>query len=92
MHHITDHKSLQPIYDQKQLNMRQRRWVELRNDYDCAIKYHPGKETTKRVWALQLTIHASLPYQIRNAQLKALKEANLKSYSLRGMDKQLEIK
>jgi hypothetical protein len=40
---FTDHKSLQHIFDQKELNMRQRRWVELLNDYDCDIKYHPGK-------------------------------------------------
>ncbi|KAI3676048.1 hypothetical protein L1987_85644 [Smallanthus sonchifolius] len=39
----TDHKSLQYIFEQKELNMRQRRWIELLNDYDCAIKYHPGK-------------------------------------------------
>ena len=39
----TDHKSLQHIYGQKDLNMRQRRWVELLNDYECTIKYHPGK-------------------------------------------------
>ncbi|KAJ9536239.1 hypothetical protein OSB04_un000588 [Centaurea solstitialis] len=39
----TDHKSLQHILDQKMLNMRQRRWVELLSDYDCEIKYHPGK-------------------------------------------------
>ncbi|CAN1154462.1 Transposon Ty3-I Gag-Pol polyprotein [Linum perenne] len=40
---FTDHKSLQHLTDQKELNMRQRRWVELLNDYDCTIKYHPGK-------------------------------------------------
>ena len=40
---FTDHKSLQHILNQKMLNMRQRRWVELLNDYDCGIKYHPGK-------------------------------------------------
>ncbi|KAI3725192.1 hypothetical protein L1987_64970 [Smallanthus sonchifolius] len=38
-----DHKSLGHIFDQKMLNMRQRRWVELLNDYDCEICYHPGK-------------------------------------------------
>ncbi|GKA54783.1 putative reverse transcriptase domain-containing protein [Tanacetum coccineum] len=40
---FTDHKSLQHILDQKELNMRQRRWLELLNDYDCDIRYHPGK-------------------------------------------------
>ncbi|KAI3784032.1 hypothetical protein L1987_43123 [Smallanthus sonchifolius] len=40
---FTDHKSLQHIFNQKELNMRQRRWVELLNDYDCEIRYHPSK-------------------------------------------------
>ncbi|GJX44653.1 putative reverse transcriptase domain-containing protein [Tanacetum coccineum] len=39
----TDHKSLQHILDQKELTMRQRRWIELLSDYDCEIRYHPGK-------------------------------------------------
>ena len=85
--------------------MRQRRWVELLNDYDCALKYHPGKANvvvnalsrkniSKPRWvrALQLTIHTGLPDQIQNAQLEALKEENLQSRSLRGMGKQLEVK
>ncbi|GKB86249.1 putative reverse transcriptase domain-containing protein [Tanacetum coccineum] len=38
-----DHKSLNHILDQKELNMRQRRWLELLSDYDCDIHYHPGK-------------------------------------------------
>ncbi|GJZ95395.1 reverse transcriptase domain-containing protein [Tanacetum coccineum] len=41
---FTDHKSLQHILHQKELNMRQRRWLELLADYDCEIRYHPGKE------------------------------------------------
>ncbi|GJR15982.1 putative reverse transcriptase domain-containing protein [Tanacetum coccineum] len=40
---FTDYKSLQHILDQKELNMRQRRWLELLADYDCEIRYHPGK-------------------------------------------------
>ncbi|GKB09110.1 putative reverse transcriptase domain-containing protein [Tanacetum coccineum] len=40
---FTDHKSLQYILNQKELNMRQRRWIELLSDYDCEIRYHPGK-------------------------------------------------
>ncbi|GKD57456.1 retrotransposon protein, putative, ty3-gypsy subclass, partial [Tanacetum coccineum] len=39
----TDHKSLQHIFDQKELNMRQRRWIELFSDYECEIRYHLGK-------------------------------------------------
>ncbi|GKA26071.1 putative reverse transcriptase domain-containing protein [Tanacetum coccineum] len=40
---FTDHRSLQHILDQKELNMRQRRWLEFLSDYDCEIRYHPGK-------------------------------------------------
>ncbi|GJW69967.1 putative reverse transcriptase domain-containing protein [Tanacetum coccineum] len=40
---FTDHKSLQHILDQKELNRRQRRWLKLLNDYDYEIRYHPGK-------------------------------------------------
>nr|GEU67910.1 putative reverse transcriptase domain-containing protein [Tanacetum cinerariifolium] len=39
----TDHKSLQYIFDKKELNMRQRRWIELLSDYECEIKYHSGR-------------------------------------------------
>nr|GEW92986.1 putative reverse transcriptase domain-containing protein [Tanacetum cinerariifolium] len=39
-----DHKSLQHIFSQKELNMRQLRWIELFSDYDCEIRYHPSKE------------------------------------------------
>ncbi|GKA59931.1 putative reverse transcriptase domain-containing protein [Tanacetum coccineum] len=42
---FTDHKSLQHILDQKELNMKQRRWLELLSDYDCEIRYHPERKT-----------------------------------------------
>nr|GFB89887.1 retrotransposon protein, putative, Ty3-gypsy subclass [Tanacetum cinerariifolium] len=40
---IVDHKSLKYIFTQRELNMRQRRWLELLKDYDTNIQYHPGK-------------------------------------------------
>ena len=40
---FTDHKSLKYIFQQRELNLRQRRWLELLKDYDCTIQYHPGK-------------------------------------------------
>ncbi|GKF58194.1 putative reverse transcriptase domain-containing protein [Tanacetum coccineum] len=40
---FTSHKSLQHILNQKELNMRQCRWLKLLSDYDCEIRYHPGK-------------------------------------------------
>ncbi|GJZ99468.1 putative reverse transcriptase domain-containing protein, partial [Tanacetum coccineum] len=90
----TDHKSLQYILDQKELNMRQRRWIELLSDYDCDIRYHPGKANVVadalsrkekepiRVRALVMTVHPNLPDQIRNAQLEAMKKKNVKAENL----------
>ncbi|KAA0042125.1 ty3-gypsy retrotransposon protein [Cucumis melo var. makuwa] len=42
-HIFIDHKSLKYIFDQKELNLRQRRWLELIKDYDCTIEYHPSR-------------------------------------------------
>jgi len=39
----TDHKSLKYIFTQRDLNLRQRRWLELIKDYDLEVHYHPGK-------------------------------------------------
>ncbi|GKC03760.1 putative reverse transcriptase domain-containing protein [Tanacetum coccineum] len=100
---FTDHKSLQHILDQKELNMRQRRWLELLSDYDCEIRYHPGKanvvadalsrkERSKplRVRALVMTIGLNLPKQILSAQSEARKEENFINEDLRGMINKLE--
>ncbi|CAN4115952.1 unnamed protein product [Withania somnifera] len=40
---FTDHRSLRYIMSQKELNARQRRWIEIPKDYDISILYHPGK-------------------------------------------------
>ena len=40
---FSDHKSLKYLFTQKELNMRQRRWMELIKDYDFSLEYHPGK-------------------------------------------------
>ncbi|WMV13916.1 hypothetical protein MTR67_007301 [Solanum verrucosum] len=40
---FTDHRSLQYVFNQKDLNLRQRRWLELLKDYDMSVFYHPGK-------------------------------------------------
>ncbi|GKB59149.1 retrotransposon protein, putative, ty3-gypsy subclass [Tanacetum coccineum] len=100
---FTDHKSLQHILDQKELNMRQRRWLELLSDYDCEIRYHLGKanvvadalsrkERNKplRVRALVLTTGLNLPVQILNAQVEARREENYGTEDLGGMIKNLE--
>ena len=40
---FSDHKSLKYLFSQKELNMRQRRWMELLKDYDFTLQYHPDK-------------------------------------------------
>ncbi|GJT40467.1 putative reverse transcriptase domain-containing protein [Tanacetum coccineum] len=95
---FTDHKSLQNIIDQKELNMRQRRWLELLSDYDCDIRYHSGKENVVanalsrkerveplRVRALVMTIGLDLPKRILEAQIEALKPKNLENEDVGGM-------
>ncbi|GJW29065.1 putative reverse transcriptase domain-containing protein [Tanacetum coccineum] len=102
---FTDHKSLQHILHQKELNMRQHRWLELLADYNCKICYHPGKanvvadalsrkERIKplRVRSLVMTIHPKLPLQILEAQTEAIKEENIKAENLQGMDKSFEVR
>nr|GFA17995.1 putative reverse transcriptase domain-containing protein [Tanacetum cinerariifolium] len=68
---FTDHKSLQHILDQKELNMRQRRWKE--------------REPPLRVRALVMTIGLDLPKQILNAQTKVRKPENIKEEDVGGM-------
>nr|GEZ36068.1 putative reverse transcriptase domain-containing protein [Tanacetum cinerariifolium] len=100
---FTDHKCLQHSLDQKELNMRQRRWLELLSDYDCKIHYHSGKpnvvadalslkEQNKplRVRALVLTIGLNLSVRILNAQVKSIKEEDFGTKDLYGMIKKLE--
>ncbi|GJW54047.1 putative reverse transcriptase domain-containing protein, partial [Tanacetum coccineum] len=95
---FTDHMSLQHILRQKELNMRQRRWLELLADYDYKIYYHLEKANVVadalsrkkrikplRVRALILTVHPKLPSQILEAQNEALKEENVKTRTLRGI-------
>nr|GEV35578.1 putative reverse transcriptase domain-containing protein [Tanacetum cinerariifolium] len=102
---FTDHKSLQHILNQKELNMRQHCWLELLADYDYEIHYHPRKvnvvadalsrkERIKplRVRSLIITIRPKLPSQILKAQNEALKEENVKAKNLQGMDKSFELR
>ncbi|GJX98284.1 reverse transcriptase domain-containing protein [Tanacetum coccineum] len=101
----TDHKSLQHIFDQKKLNMRQRRWIELFSDYDGEICYHPGKANVvadvlsrkervkpKRVQAISMTIQSSIKENLLTTQNEVTNEENALAEMLRGLDQQMERK
>ncbi|GJU10135.1 putative reverse transcriptase domain-containing protein [Tanacetum coccineum] len=99
---FTDHKSLPYILNKKELNMKQRRWIELLSDYDCEICYHhvkanvvadalSRKERIKplRVRALMMTVHNDLLKQILEAQKEAMKRKNVKAEKLGRLIKQI---
>ncbi|GKA62108.1 putative reverse transcriptase domain-containing protein [Tanacetum coccineum] len=100
----TNHKSLQYILDKKELNIRQRRWIKLLSDYDCVIRYHPGKTNVVadalsrkgkepiRVRALVVTVHNNLPEQIRNVQVEACKEENIGAKGFCGEGEPFEVR
>ncbi|GJY70996.1 putative reverse transcriptase domain-containing protein [Tanacetum coccineum] len=85
--------------------MRQRRWIELLSDYDCEIRYHPGKANVVadalsrkerieplRVRALVMTIGLDLPSRILEAQKEAVKVENIEAEDIEGMLKKLEAR
>ncbi|GJS01968.1 putative reverse transcriptase domain-containing protein [Tanacetum coccineum] len=80
----TNHKSIQHIFSQKELNMRQCHWIELFSDYDCEICYHPSKANVvadvlsrkervkpKRVRSMNITLQSSIKDRIMAAQKEA---------------------
>nr|GEU30875.1 copia protein [Tanacetum cinerariifolium] len=89
------------VSSQKELNMRQRRWIELFSDYECEIRYHPGKANVvadalskkervkpKRVRAMNMTFQLSIKDRISAAQKEAVKAEHQRPSSLL---QQLEI-
>ncbi|GJV12520.1 putative reverse transcriptase domain-containing protein [Tanacetum coccineum] len=87
----------------KELNMRQRRWIELLSDYDYEIRYHPDNANVVadalsqkereplRVRALVMTVHPNQPEKIRNAQSEAMKKKNAKAKNLGRLIKQIFV-
>ncbi|GKA16180.1 putative reverse transcriptase domain-containing protein [Tanacetum coccineum] len=97
----TDHKSLQYLFDQKDLNMCQRRWIELLSDYECEIKYHLGKANVvadalsrkerlkpRRVRAMSMTIQSGLKAKILEHRSEASRDLKPSEW-LRGFRKTL---
>ncbi|GJT46229.1 putative reverse transcriptase domain-containing protein [Tanacetum coccineum] len=95
-----DHKSLQHIFSQKELNMRQRRWIELFSDYDYEIRYHPGKANVvadalsrkervkpKRVRAMNMILQSSIKDRILAAQKEVVDEFAVLQ---KGLDEMIE--
>ncbi|GJY20105.1 hypothetical protein Tco_0392671 [Tanacetum coccineum] len=85
--------------------MRQRRWIEIFSDYDCEIRYHPGKANvvadalSRKEWmklrlarAMSTTIHSSINTRILEAQSEASKVINTPAERLQGLEKQLKRK
>ncbi|GKD88827.1 putative reverse transcriptase domain-containing protein [Tanacetum coccineum] len=98
-------KSLQHIFDHKELNIRQKRWIELFSDYECKIHYHPSKanvvadalsrkELVKptRVRAMAMTIQSGFKRMILAAQSEVFKEENVPAERLHGLDQQMKRK
>ncbi|GJW30621.1 putative reverse transcriptase domain-containing protein [Tanacetum coccineum] len=102
----TNHKSLQhifDIFDQKELNMCQRRWIELFSDFECEIHYYPGKANVvadalsrkervkpRRIRAMAMTIQSGIIGMILAAQGEAFKQENVLAERLHGLDQQME--
>ncbi|KAJ9546732.1 hypothetical protein OSB04_019275 [Centaurea solstitialis] len=93
----TDHRSLRYFLEQPNLNMRQRRWLDVVKDYDCEILYHPGKanvvadarsrksdHTPLRISHLKMVVTTSFVDVVKRAQEEASREENQNGERIRG--------
>lgn len=75
---FTDHKSMKYIFTQKEINMRQQRWLELMADYDLDMQYHPGKLNgvsdilSRTSMAMYLTAQKELLKEMRRLNLEVI--------------------
>ena len=76
---FSDHKSLRYLFDQKELNMRQRRWVEFLKDYDFELKYHPGKANVVADALSRKSLYVSRMMIQELGLLESFRDLNLKA-------------
>jgi ribonuclease HI len=90
-HIYTDHKSLKYIFTQADLNMRQRRWLELIKDYDLEVHYHPGKANviadalSRKAHCSCLSVEAfneTLCWEMRKLNLEIIPQGSLNHLSI----------
>ncbi|KAJ9547869.1 hypothetical protein OSB04_020412 [Centaurea solstitialis] len=94
---FTDHRSLRYFLEQPNLNMRQRRWLDVVKDYDCEILYHPGKANVVadalsrktehvplRISHLKMAVTTSFVDMVLRAQEEASREENQNGERIRG--------
>jgi hypothetical protein len=93
-HIYTDHKSLKYIFTQADLNMRQRRWLELIKDYDLEVHYHPGKANvvadalSRKAHCSCLSVEDSnetLCWEMRKLNLEIIPQGSLNHFSVETM-------
>jgi len=74
---FSDHKSLKYLFDQKELNMRQRRWMKFLKDYDFELQYHPGKANVIVDALSRKSIHASMMMVKELDLIESFRDLNL---------------
>ena len=74
---FSDHKSLRYLFDQKELNMRQRRWMEFLKDYEFELQYHPGKANVVADALSRKSLHVSSMMIIELKLIEKLRDLNL---------------
>ncbi|XP_027368341.1 uncharacterized protein LOC113874305 [Abrus precatorius] len=74
---FTDHKSLKYLFDQKKLNMRQRRWMKFLKDYNFTLSYHPGKENVVADTLSKKSLHVTAMMVEKMELIKEFRDMNL---------------
>ena len=74
---FSDHKSLKYLFDQKELNARQRRWLELLKDYDFGLNYHPGKANVVADALSRKSLHMSIMMVRESEMIEQFRDMSL---------------